>query len=459
MMDPVLRNVLLLYAGLLLINAVLTATLWVQNRDSLFRSLFFVWASTCVSFGIQGALQQTALLRVLGFSSVFPVNLALAYLLGQAVDVKVAWRTFAAIVCGAVAIAVIMAARDAAFWLIALPVAIGVCLPTTVTALRVIATHWKRLTVAGKTLALSSLVFAAHNLDYAFLRDKPEFATLGFTIATLIIFLLSISGPAVALEIVTQRQARVAAELEAARRIQSMILPRELRIPGLDVVGHMRPADSVGGDYYDVCRSGDDCWILLGDVTGHGLGAGLVMLMAQSTMSAIVQARPEISPRELNHLANRVLFNNLARLDEHRHMTIVAMRCHRGNFVISGSHDDVLLWRAATQTVEVIPLAHFPWGLGFIDFEPSEVREHALSMSAGDLLFVGTDGVVEAARGGDPRRGVFGEKAIVEVLTSYATAPLEELKRRLLSSLEEFTRGVYHDDVAFLLVRANGAAS
>jgi serine phosphatase RsbU (regulator of sigma subunit) len=438
---------------------VLTATLWARNRDPLLRSLFFVWASNCLSFVAQGALQQTPLLLVLGFSSVFLVNLALAYLLASAVDVGISWRRFTGFAGGTLLLGCAAALRGAAFWVIALPVAIGVCLPTTVTAVRVIVLRWKQLTVAGKALVLSSLLFAAHNLDYAFLRDKPEFATFGFTIATLIIFLLSITGPAVALEIITQRQARVAAELEAARRIQAMILPRELQIPGLDVVGYMRPAESVGGDYFDICRSGDDCFILLGDVTGHGLGAGLVMLMAQSTLSAIVEARPEISPSELNHLANRVLCHNLTRLHERRHMTIVTIRCRRGNFVISGSHDDVFIWRAATGTVEVLPLAHFPWGLGFADLEPSEVREDVLCMSPGDLLFVGTDGVVEAARGGDPRRGLFGEKAVADILTNYATAPLAELKQRLLSGLDEFTRGIYHDDVAFLLVRADRPAS
>jgi len=45
----------------------------------------------------------------------------------------------------------------------------------------------------------------------------------------------------------------------------------------------------------------------------------------------------------------------------------------------------------------------------------------------------------------------------MEILTDYAAAPLEELKRRLLERLEEFTSGVYHDDVAFLLVRASGS--
>src|SRR5262249_15534059 len=157
------------------------------------------------------------------------------------------------------------------------------------------------------------------------------------------------------------------------RRIQSMLLPRRLDLPGLEVVGYMRPADSVGGDYFDVQQTGDDCWILLGDVTGHGLGAGLVMLMAQSAMSAIVEATPDLSPRELNPLATRVLLSTLKRLEERRHMTIVTIRCRGNDLAISGSHDDIILWHARERTATVLPVAHFPFGLGFHDLEPADV--------------------------------------------------------------------------------------
>lgn len=307
----------------------------------------------------------------------------------------VRWRAFALVLAGGVVVAIVAASLGAPFFGIALPICVSVALPTTVTGTRVIARSWSRLTVAGKALAISSIAFAIHNLDFAVLRDRPAFAPAGFTIAILIIFALSITGPAVALEIVAGDKARIATELDAARRIQSMILPRRLDLPGLEVVGYMRPADSVGGDYFDVQRDGDDCWILLGDVTGHGLGAGLVMLMAQSTMSAIVQARPDVTPRELNHLANRVLLSNLTRLDERRHMTIVSIRCRGTDFTISGSHDDIIVWRARDRAAEVVSVAHFPWGLGMLDLAADDVGEEALRSSGiralGDLVLAARD--------------------------------------------------------------------
>ena len=454
-MSAVVLNLLLLYAGLLLINTALTGVLWWRNRDPLFRALFFVWATTAFSFVVQGALQQNETAIILAFVSVFPVNLALAKLLGLAIGIPVLARRYVIALGVAVLAFAGLTAGGAEFWQLALPVTLAVAAPTFVTGLRALV-RWRALSVAGKGLVIASLLFSLHNLDFAFLRDDPSMAPLGFTIATLIIFALSVTGPAVVLEIVADRQARVATEMEAARRIQTRILPAEPRLPGLEVVTHMRPSDSVGGDYFDVIRHGDDCWILLGDVTGHGLGAGLVTLMAQSTLGSILEARPDISPRELNHIANRVLSGNLARLEEKRHMTIVALRRRGDAVTVSGSHDDIYVYRATSREVQTLPVTHFPWGLGFLpNLGPGQVREETIELHTGDVLFVGTDGVTEAAFEGDHARGIFGAQRVVELLAAEAgTRPLPEIKARLLGELDRFTRGIYHDDVAFVMVRA-----
>ena len=72
----------------------------------------------------------------------------------------------------------------------------------------------------------------------------------------------------------------------------------------------------------------------------------------------------------------------------------------------------------------------------------------------GDLLFIGSDGITEAARGGDIAAGQFGEEELVAVLRQHAAAPLNELKSALLDRLEAHTAGIYHDDVSFVVVRA-----
>ena len=77
-------------------------------------------------------------------------------------------------------------------------------------------------------------------------------------------------------------------ELVVARRIQRALCPRDLEVPGFELFAKLVPADQVGGDYYDVLRAADGCWVGIGDVTGHGLLAGLIMLMLQSSVSTAI---------------------------------------------------------------------------------------------------------------------------------------------------------------------------
>lgn len=92
---------------------------------------------------------------------------------------------------------------------------------------------------------------------------------------------------------------RLSAEVEVARQLQQMLLPtvQELdQIRELDIACFMLPANEVGGDYYDVLRYGDRTLIAIGDVTGHGLQSGVVMLMAQVGASANGQQSDRSSP-------------------------------------------------------------------------------------------------------------------------------------------------------------------
>ena len=86
---------------------------------------------------------------------------------------------------------------------------------------------------------------------------------------------------------------RLEKEMEIAARIQTSILPRDVSVAGLEIAAAMQPATEVGGDYYDVVPVDDGCWLGIGDVAGHGLGTGLVMLMMQSGIGALARKLPD----------------------------------------------------------------------------------------------------------------------------------------------------------------------
>ncbi len=104
----------------------------------------------------------------------------------------------------------------------------------------------------------------------------------------------------------------MSADLEVSHRIQQMILPppEELRqIEGLDIVAFMQPADEVRDDYYDVLKDNGTVHIGTGDVTGHGLESGMLMLMTQTAIRTLIE-HDETDPVSFLFTFNRVILKN-----------------------------------------------------------------------------------------------------------------------------------------------------
>lgn len=451
-----IRNLLILYAGVLLLNTILSLMLWTRSRNRLHRAVLLLWGSSLVTFVTQGALNKGDIQIIVGFSFVFLITMSLANLLASLIDEKIPWRMLSVVMLIGLGSSILLSYVGLPFYISAVPVSFAGSFPAIYTIVVHYIRRYKGLTFTARGLLISTVFYIVHTLDYPFLRLDDSFAAIGFTIATLILFALSIFAPAVVLEIVTQKEARNTAEMDVARQIQTNILPPNPKIEGYDLVCYMKPADEVGGDYYDIFSIGDFTWVLLGDVTGHGLRSGLVMLMAQSIIRAIVQTRNDISPTELNTLANQVLFDNLQRLNEHRTMTIVAFsrREDKDQFAFSGTHDNIYVWRSREQRVDVVEVGHFPCGLGLIeDVEGLIQPETFVNLHPGDLLFLGTDGITEAAQEGDYKKGIFDEARLVAFLKANGDKPLSELKKRLIHIVTEFTNGVFFDDVTFVMIR------
>ncbi|HCA97976.1 MAG TPA: hypothetical protein DEP38_26245, partial [Cyanobacteria bacterium UBA9226] len=86
---------------------------------------------------------------------------------------------------------------------------------------------------------------------------------------------------------------RLSAELEVTRKLQKMILPKQEELDAieeLEIAGFMEPADEIGGDYYDVFSENGRVKISIGDVTGHGLESGVVMLMTQTAVRTLQES-------------------------------------------------------------------------------------------------------------------------------------------------------------------------
>ena len=192
------RSLAGLYMGLVLCNGVLILTLWWRNKNPLYRALLWVWAAGALGLGAQAVLVQTPYLIALGFAAGFPTNLALAHVVVLATGVALPWKRLVAILLSSIVVSTGVAVLGGEFTAIALPIAIAVALPSLLTALRVVRSKWQTLRISTKALVISAIAFSFHNLDFAFLRHRPEFVIFGFTIAILIVFALSLTSLATA---------------------------------------------------------------------------------------------------------------------------------------------------------------------------------------------------------------------------------------------------------------------
>ncbi len=190
---------------------------------------------------------------------------------------------------------------------------------------------------------------------------------------------------------------RLGAELDVARRIQEMVLPlrSELEvIPQIEIAAFMEPADEVGGDYYDVLFDGKRIKVGIGDVTGHGLESGVLMLMVQSVARAL-QEKGDQDPVAFLDVLNRAVYKNIARTKSDKHLTLAFVDYEDGNVTLSGQHEEVLIIRAngETERIDTMDLG-FPVGLEE-DISPF-VATLDLNFGPEDILILHTDGITEA---------------------------------------------------------------
>ncbi len=224
------ENLIALYVGIIVINVLLAGGLWWTQREPPYRRLFYVWAATLIAGGMQGPFQEGALPISLSFTFTFVVNLALASLVGGLVSVVLPWRIYLWGVALGVAASIAASALGGSFWMVSLPVAAAVAAPLAHTSIKIILHRWSEVTAFGKGLLFTCLVFCGHNLDFPFLRDRAAFAPLGFTIAILIEFALSITGIATVLERVIIERASLQKTSESKDQFFANI-SHELRTP------------------------------------------------------------------------------------------------------------------------------------------------------------------------------------------------------------------------------------
>lgn len=235
-------------------------------------------------------------------------------------------------------------------------------------------------------------------------------------------------------------------ELNAARNVQMSLLPHEPpQIPGYDIVGRTKPAQWVGGDYFDFIPMNEQRTALcLGDVTGKGLSAALLMANIQAILRSQWMVGP--TPRRIMQRTNKLLRQSIQEgkfvtlfygiIDAARHWMVFTNAGHENPFLVKP--DGTVRRLVAGGTV-----------LGILDdlfFE-----EDVVSLEPGDLVVMFSDGVTEAA---NSRNELFGDGRLEAVVVENRHLGSAALADAIERAIHEFAAGEpMRDDVTLLVIK------
>lgn len=312
----------------------------------------------------------------------------------------------------------------------------------------------------GKHTAVNATVIVAMYVGFNLYWSQPFDSAL---LANNLFFLVSAGIIAVAINelryrlisnefslLVKLKQARDSlwGEMELAKDIQMSLLPKQLSIPGYEIAASMEPALEVGGDYYDVVETSSGTrYVAIGDVAGHGLSAGLIMMMVQTSLQTALKADPDCSPEVALDIVNGALRENVRRMDSDHYMTLSILKLGPDRIEVAGHHQDIVIYRAATRSVEVVPTSG-TW-LGIIDSLKGLHTPLQIPVNPEDVILLFTDGLTEAA---DARGDMFGQDQLEHLFARYAPSGPAELTARIQAHIQSF-QDEQEDDMTMLVLR------
>jgi sigma-B regulation protein RsbU (phosphoserine phosphatase) len=233
-------------------------------------------------------------------------------------------------------------------------------------------------------------------------------------------------------------------ELEVAAVIQSHLYPQEFpQLKGFRLAARSSPSRHVAGDSYDVLVRGDCLIAAVTDVSGKGVGAGLIA----SGVHAGLRLLAEEAELPLAQLALRLNGYLVGATADNRFATMALLRMDEDGDLaaVNAGHCPVLI-RRADGSIDTISSSGLPIGI----LAAASYAEESRRLNPGDLIVLYTDGVTEAE---NPEEEEFGVERVAQVLSQLAEPTADHVCEELLHAVDEFTGGKpLHDDATLLVI-------
>lgn len=243
-------------------------------------------------------------------------------------------------------------------------------------------------------------------------------------------------------------QERKTTELQLATKIQEQLIPEEIPvIQGIELAASITPAGEIGGDIYDFLPMGPDKLMMyLGDVTGHGIPAGIVSSIANSLMYGYSS---QGSLKEILVEVNRVL---KAKTMATMFMTLCLVSWDAKDQKLSyasAGHEQMIHYKAATGKADLTPSGGM--ALGMIDDISMITKVIDVDFQVGDQIVLYSDGIPEAWKSKDE---TYGMERFQEVVAKFAGGSAEDLKKAILKDVKEFCGGYEQmDDITIMVIK------
>jgi phosphoserine phosphatase RsbU/P len=245
---------------------------------------------------------------------------------------------------------------------------------------------------------------------------------------------------------------KLSAEIEITRRLQQMILPKEAelaQISALDIAGFMEPADRVGGDYYDVLSQEGGVKIGIGDVTGHGLESGVVMLMVQTAIRTLLNQK-ETDPIKFLQVINQTIHDNVQRMNSDKNLTLSLLDYRDHCLRLSGQHESVIVIRTGGK-VEVIDTFDLGFPIGLEADIGDFVSETEIHLATGDVVILYTDGITEAE---NEWGELYGLDKLCTVAGQHWQRSAKEIQQQIIEDLRHHIgTQIVHDDITLVVIK------
>lgn len=240
---------------------------------------------------------------------------------------------------------------------------------------------------------------------------------------------------------------RMLNELTIAAQLQRDILPDKTpSVPGLQIVAKSKPATEVGGDSFNIITSKKKTYIYLGDVTGHGVAAGLIMTMVSSLVSVFVEHYD--SPYDIVYNINKHVKKHVKKA---MFMTMVFLCWNHEKKKLSyvgAGHEYILVYRAKTGECEAIMSGGV--AIGMVPDNSKVISEKGIKLNDGDFVLLYTDGITEARNGDDE---LYGIERLKDQFKEYCPRySAEGVNYHIAKDVSEFMKAHGQDDDMTLIV-------